>query len=145
MTQERRILAIDYGEKRIGLAITDPMCIFATGMPTLHADGDVVKKIQAIVHDKHVIEIVIGLPKRLDGRDTHATELVRAFVEKLKRVVDIPIVCWDERFTSLLAEQTIRELGVGKKKRSEKAKVDELAAVHLLQHYLSSRVIERDQ
>lgn len=145
MIQERRILAIDFGEKRIGLAITDPMCVFATGLPTLHADGTVVKKIQTIIHEKHVFEIVIGLPKRLDGRDTHATELVRSFVEELKRVVDIPIVYWDERFTSRIAEQTIRELGVGKKKRSEKGKVDELAAVHLLQHYLSSRVTERDQ
>ncbi len=79
------------------------------------------------------------MPVHLDGSDSNFTRVVSQFIQRLRRVTDIEIVEWDERFTSKMAEQTLIDLGVGKKKRREKHRIDVLAAVHLLQSYLQSR------
>ena len=138
MTIERRILAIDVGERRVGLAITDPLAVFASGLPTAPADERLVAHLLRILADYRVTEIVVGLPLTLKGEVGASARRVHAFVESLRPLVAVPIVLWDERFTSVQAEQTIRDLGVNRKNRRRKEKIDELSAVHLLQNYLQS-------
>lgn len=131
------VLAIDYGEKRVGLAASDPMGIIATGIGTIENTPDLIPRINAIVRERNIARIVVGLPLTLQGLDGDTTRLVRAFVEKLSAQVPVPVVFLDERFTSSIATQTIRDMGVGRKKRRDKGKVDEIAAIILLQDYLS--------
>ena len=131
------VLAIDYGVKRVGLAASDPMGIIANGIGTLENAPDLMQRISAIVQERNVTRIVVGLPLTLQGLDGDTTRLVRAFVEKLSAQVPVPVVLLDERFTSSIATQTIRDMGVGRKKRRDKGKVDEIAAIILLQDYLS--------
>ncbi len=132
------MLAIDYGEKRVGVAVTDPLSIFATGLETLNADDSLIPQLKKITADYDVKEIIVGLPLTLKGEKGSAANQVIQFVDRLQKEISIPIILRDERFTSSLATQTIRDLGVGKKKRREKGKVDEIAAVILLQDYLRS-------
>lgn len=139
MYTERRILAIDYGEKRIGLAVSDPLNLFATGLPTLHVDGSFLSKLRAIIKEKHVVEIVVGLPLTLRGEQSRIAEQVREFARSLGQELALPVKLWDERFTSSMACRTLIDLGVKKKKRQHKPNVDELAAIHLLQSYLAAR------
>jgi len=96
------------------------------------------RSIEEVVEEYQVSRIVVGLPVNLDGSDSDSTRAVRLFIQRLQRVTDIEIVEWDERFTSKLAEQTLIDMGVGRKKRRQKHRVDMLAAVHLLQSYLQS-------
>lgn len=131
------VLAIDYGVKRVGLAASDPMGIIANGIGTLENAPDLMQRISAIVQERNVTRIVVGLPLTLQGLDGDTTRLVRAFVDKLSAQVPVPVVLLDERFTSSIATQTIRDMGVGRKKRRDKGKVDEIAAIILLQDYLS--------
>ena len=131
------VLAIDYGVKRVGLAASDPMGIIANGIGTLENAPDLMQRISAIVQERNVTRIVVGLPLTLQGLDGDTTRLVRAFVESLSAQVPVPVVLLDERFTSSIATQTIRDMGVGRKKRRDKGKVDEIAAIILLQDYLS--------
>lgn len=138
MKTNHRILAIDYGEKRVGVAVTDPLSIFATGLETLNADDSLIPQLKKITADYDVKEIIVGLPLTLKGEKGSAANQVIQFVDRLQKEISIPIILRDERFTSSLATQTIRDLGVGKKKRREKGKVDEIAAVILLQDYLRS-------
>ncbi len=138
MTPERRILAVDVGERRIGLAVTDPLCIFASGLPTAPADDRLIPHLLRIVAQYGVTHIVVGLPLTLKGEVGESARRAHRFVEALRPHLDLPIILWDERFTSVQAQQTIRELGVGRKSRQRKEKIDELSAVHLLQSYLGS-------
>jgi putative Holliday junction resolvase len=131
------VLAIDYGEKRIGLAASDPMGIIATGIGTIENTPDLIERLNTIVTERGIARIVVGLPLTLQGVDGDTTRLVRAFVEKLSARVGVPVALLDERFTSSIATQTIRDMGVGRKKRRDKGKVDEIAAIILLQDYLS--------
>ena len=131
------VLAIDYGVKRVGLAASDPMGIIANGIGTIENAPDLMQRISAIVQERNVTRIVVGLPLTLQGLDGDTTRLVRAFVESLSAQVPVPVVLLDERFTSSIATQTIRDMGVGRKKRRDKGKVDEIAAIILLQDYLS--------
>lgn len=139
MLDERRILAIDYGERRIGLAISDPLGIIASGLGTWENSPLLISQIEELVTRHSIIRIIVGMPLTLKGESGKSAQAVQAFIEKLGEAISIPIEPVDERFTSVLAEQTIRALGVGRKKRKEKAKVDEIAAVHLLQGYLDFR------
>ncbi|NOY06757.1 MAG: Holliday junction resolvase RuvX [Chlorobi bacterium] len=138
MQDSFRILAIDFGQRRIGLAVSDPLGIFATPLKTISNDRNTLRSIEEVVEEYQVSRIVVGLPVNLDGSDSDSTRAVRLFIQRLQRVTDIEIVEWDERFTSKLAEQTLIDMGVGRKKRRQKHRVDMLAAVHLLQSYLQS-------
>jgi putative Holliday junction resolvase len=131
-----RILAIDYGEKRTGLAWTDPLRLFATALPGIDTN-QVPVRLRALVAEGPVDTIVLGLPQRLDGRPTHATAAVHALAQRLH--TDYPtlnVMLWDERFTSQMATQTLLEAGVNRKKRADKHTINSLSAVILLQHYL---------
>ena len=139
MSTDLRILSIDYGEKRIGLALSDPMGVIASGFGTIENTPDMYNRLGDIVREQCVARIIVGLPLSLAGDHGDVTRRACAFAEKLGIVLGIPVEMLDERFTSTLATNTIRSLGVGRMKRRNKGKVDEIAAVILLQDYLRMR------
>lgn len=134
-----RILAIDYGERRVGLALSDPMRIIASGLTTLRIKNDLeaVEKIKQLIVEHDVIKIVLGNPLTLDGIEGAKAKKIRAFAEKMQRHLSIDIVFWDERMSSVTAQKLLVEAET-KKKRRTKEKIDELAAVVILRHYLDA-------
>lgn len=131
-----RILSIDYGGKRTGLAVTDPLRIIASGLTTVETPKLMPFLIEYI--SKEPVElIIIGMPVNWDDSPTHATPLVQKFIKELhKNFPHIPVKEVDERFTSKLASQAMIQMGMKKKQRQNKAMVDEIAATILLQEYL---------
>ncbi len=131
-----RIVCIDYGLKRTGIAVTDPLQIIATGLTTVETKQLIPFLLDYI--SKEVVEkILIGLPKNWDDTDTDATPFVRKAIEELcKKFPTIPIVKIDERYTSKMAKNAMLEMGLKKKQRRNKALVDEIAATIMLQQYL---------
>jgi putative Holliday junction resolvase len=133
-----RILAIDYGLKRTGLAVTDPLKIIATGLTTVESK-QLIPFLKDYFGKEEVELIIIGEPKNLDDTDTHATPFVEKIIKELqKKFPSIPIQKVDERFTSKMAAKAMIEMGMKKKQRQNKALVDEIAAAIMLQDYLRS-------
>jgi len=131
-----RILAIDYGLKRTGIASTDPLKIIATGLTTIPSQN-VIAFLKEYLAKEEVERVIVGEPKNLDDTDTHATPLVRSFVKKIKKEFpSLPITMVDERFTSKMASQAMIDMGMRKMQRRNKALVDEIAATIMLQEYL---------
>lgn len=131
-----RILSIDYGGKRTGLAVTDPLKIIATGLCTVETP-----KLLGFLQDyflKEQVELVIvGMPVNWDDSATHATPLVQKFIKEFhKKFPSVPVKEVDERFTSKLASQAMIQMGMKKKQRQNKAMLDEIAATIMLQEYL---------
>lgn len=134
-----RILALDYGLKRTGIAVTDPLQIIATGLVTVESP-QLITFLKNYFLKETVERIIIGEPKNLDDSATHATPLVYKVIEKIKKEFPaIPIEKVDERYTSSLAKQAMIDMGMKKKQRRNKATVDEIAATIILQEYLQSR------
>lgn len=133
-----RILAIDYGKKRTGIAVTDPLKMIASGLTTVPTH-ELIPFLKKYFIKESVEKIVIGYPKNLDGSATDATTLVEEGIRILrKNFPDVPILKIDERFTSKIASQSILASGVNKKQRQNKALTDEVSATILLQDYLQS-------
>ena len=133
-----RILAIDYGGKRTGIAVTDPLQIIATGLTTI-ASQDLVPFLKKYLQDEQVELIIIGMPKNWDESDTHGTALVLQAINKLKKEFPaMPLKEVDERYTSKMAKDAMLEMGLKKKDRRNKKLVDEIAATIMLQEYLQS-------
>jgi putative Holliday junction resolvase len=131
-----RIISLDYGLKRTGIAVTDPMQIIATGLTTVETP-----KLMQFLKDyfaKEKVELIlIGEPKNLDDTDTHATGPVKQFIARLKKTFpQITIETADERYTSKMATRAMIDMGMKKKDRRNKALVDEIAATMMLQEYL---------
>jgi putative Holliday junction resolvase len=136
-----RIMAIDYGLKRTGLAVTDPLQIIATGLTTVES-GQLIPFLKNYFKKEAVELILIGEPKNWDDSDTHATPLVRQIMRRLeKEFPSIPLKPVDERYTSKMASRAMIEMGMKKKQRRNKALVDEIAATILLQEYLGRSVL----
>ena len=134
-----RIMAIDYGRKRTGIAVTDSLQMIANGLTTVPS-GELVKFLQEYTAKEPVERIVVGQPKQMNNEPSENMRYVQAFVTHLKRTIpQIPIEYYDERFTSVMAHQAMLEGGLRKKKRQEKALVDEISAVIILQAYLESK------
>lgn len=134
-----RIMAIDYGRKRTGVAVTDPLQLIANGLATVPS-GELVKFIQNYMAKEPVELIVVGQPKQMNNEPSENMRYVQAFVTHLKRTLpQTPIEYYDERFTSVMAHQAMLDGGLRKKKRQEKALVDEISAVIILQAYLESK------
>ena len=132
-----RILSIDYGGKRTGLAVTDPLQIIASGLGAVDTK-DLMPFLKKYFQDEQVELILIGEPKNWDDSDTHATPLVQAFIKKLEKEFPLmPVKKVDERYTSKLAMQAMHEMGMKKKERQNKKNVDEIAATIMLQEYLN--------
>ena len=131
-----RILCIDYGGKRTGLAVTDPMKIIARGLTAVDTK-DLLPYLKKYFLQETVELILIGDPKNLDDSDTHATPLVNAFIKKLQKdFPQIRVEKVDERYTSKMAKQAMLQMGMKKKDRQNKKNVDEIAATIMLQEYL---------
>lgn len=134
-----RILAIDYGRKRTGLAVTDTLQLIAGGLSTVPS-GEVVAYLANYVKREPVERFVVGLPKQMNNAPSENMQYVEAFVTHLRRTLpDIPVEYYDERFTSVMAHQAMLEGGLKKKKRQDKGLVDEISAVIILQAYLESK------
>jgi putative Holliday junction resolvase len=133
-----RILCIDYGGKRTGLAVTDPLQIIATALTTIETK-ELIPFLKKYFQQEQVELILIGMPKNWDDSDTHGTPLVQQAIIKLKKEFPtMPIKEVDERFTSKLASQAMIDMGMKKKQRQIKGNVDQIAAAIMLQEYLNS-------
>lgn len=133
-----RILAIDYGTKRTGLAVTDEMQIIASGLTTVNTK-ELLVFLNDYVSTEKVEKFIVGLPKQMDNTASESEVYIQKFLVKLaKTIPDIPVERIDERFTSKMAFQTMIDSGLKKKQRQNKALVDEISATLILQSYLSS-------
>ena len=134
-----RILAIDYGLKRTGLAVTDPLQLIATGLPTIDTTR-LMPFLRDYLAREQVDTLVIGDPRNLDGSDTDATPRVQHFIQAFQKIFPaVAVVRVDERYSSKMARQAMLEMGLKKSQRREKGRVDEIAASLLLQEYLQHR------
>lgn len=134
-----RILSIDYGLKRTGLAVTDPLQIIATGLATVESK-QLIPFLKDYFAREEVELIIIGEPKNWDDTDTHATPLVEKFIRQLQKYFpNIPIKKVDERYTSKMAKDAMLEMGLKKMQRRNKNLVDEIAATIMLQEYMQKK------
>lgn len=133
------ILGIDYGERRIGLAVSDSLDLLAHGLPTIDTRecGDPIEAIGAVVAEHDVTEIVVGLPKKLDGTLGPAAQKVGAFADELQERLGLEIVLADERLTTAQAHSRMKQAGLKRKQRAQRA--DRVAAQILLQSYLDRK------
>ncbi len=143
MPDMKRILGIDFGLKRVGIAVSDPMGIIAQGIDTIPNDGELIGKVVDIVKKMSVGKIVVGKPLKLSGEAGDSAVAAAKFAERLKdklsrESVDAEIVEWDERFTTTIAQRTQIELGIKKKDRQKKGNLDRMASQVILQSYLDS-------
>ena len=142
-THQGRILALDVGEKRIGVALSDESQTVATAYTTLHAQpfSVFVQKLTKILVAEYVVEIVVGLPLSLNGSEGPQAGRIRAFMEQLAPLVTQPLSTCDERYTSAEADRIMMEAGLRPEQR--KAKIDEVAASIILQEVLNARRIQQ--
>lgn len=137
-----RILGIDFGERRVGLAISDPSATIAQPLPTLarrRGKRPPVEAVARIVEEHQATGIVIGLPLTLEGEESEWTQAVRAFGQRLAERTGVPVTYVDERLTSVRAERAVRSLGLPKRERERKERVDSAAALLILQAFLDRR------
>lgn len=136
-----RILAIDYGIKRTGIAVTDELQIIASGLTTIPSET-VMPFLAAYFSKENVIKVLIGEPKQMNGLPSESTPVIEKFVSDFKMAFpEMKIVRVDERFTSKMAFQTMIDSGLKKKQRQNKALLDEISATIMLQDYLSRKMI----
>jgi putative Holliday junction resolvase len=139
VSEHRRILALDLGKKRIGLAVSDELGITAQGLPTLERRNKRADfaALAALVRENNVQQIVLGLPLRMSGEEGTQADLARAFAAELQDRIHVPVELRDERWTSRQAERVL--MGSGIRNEDRKPAIDRLSAVILLQDYLDSR------
>jgi len=133
-----RILGIDFGLKRTGLALSDPLKIFAYAYKTLFNDKNFWNELKKVIHEKNVEKIILGFPINESGGKSHITDQVKKFEEDLKKKFKIEIILWDERYTSVMAREKILESVTKKSKRRDKGLLDQNSAAIILQEYLNS-------
>ena len=134
-----RILAVDYGRRRVGLAVSDEMGFAARGLPTVRAGSrsSAVDSVAQVASDVGAAALLVGLPLNMDGSRGPMAEAAEAFAAALNRTTGLPVRLWDERLTTVAARRTIREIGA--RERNKKGTVDRMAAVLLLNNYLQAR------
>lgn len=131
-----RIMAIDYGQKRVGIAVTDPLQIIATSLTTVAAH-EVIDYLKKYVQKENVDIFVVGLAKKWDNSESSSMQYIKPFTELLKKTFpQIPVEMYDERFTSKMAFQAMIDGGLSKKDRQNKATIDSVSATILLQNFL---------
>ena len=136
-----RVLAIDYGVRRTGLAVTDPLQIIPGGLTTVETPK-LLQFLKDYLSREPVERFVVGLPKQTNGRNSDNLPRVMAFVEQLQKAFRaVPVDMWDERYTSVLAQQTILQSGIGKMARRNKALIDEVSATIILQGWMERKQI----
>lgn len=134
-----RFLGLDVGDRTIGVALSDESATLASGLPTIRRAGlkKDLRELADLARGRDVGTVVVGLPRSLDGSEGPQARKVRGFVDALKRAVTVPVVTWDERFSTVAAEHALVEGGVSRGRRKEL--VDKVAAVLILQNYLDYR------
>lgn len=133
--EEERVLGVDLGEKRVGLAISDPLRTIA--MPLETVDREVIfPRLEQLIRKRHIVEIVVGLPLNMDGSRGEKAEAAERFAADLEDKSRLPVILWDERLTSVSAEKAIRELG--EEPSRAKSSVDKVSAALILEAYLRS-------
>jgi putative Holliday junction resolvase len=132
-----RIMAIDYGSKRVGVAMTDESCTISQPLLTIEptSDSDLIKRLKCIAQENEVGLIILGNPLSLQGKPTDMSEKIGRFMKKLRRSIDVEVVLWDERYVSKYAVKRMQDLGLGKKKEE----IDRIAAAIILDEYLESK------
>ena len=134
-----RILAIDYGTKRVGIAVTDPEKIVANPLTTVPTK-DIIAFLSQYLQEEEVDDIVVGMPRDLFNKDSHSTAAVKQFVNQLKRKFEAyPLHLHDERFTSKMALDTMIRSGSSKRDRRKKENIDKLSATIILQSYMEAQ------
>ena len=134
-----RILAFDYGTKRTGIAVTDPLQLIASGLKTVET-SEILTFLKAYCNDEEVVLFVVGLPRQMNNLPSESEQFIKSFIRNLKRTFpEIPIKREDERFTSKMALQSMIDSGIKKKQRQNKAMVDEISATLILQSYLNRK------
>lgn len=134
-----RLMGLDYGDRRIGVALSDPMGWTAQGLEVVQRrDGSEMERLASLAAQYEVEEIVVGLPKNMNGTIGPRGEICIAFAEELRQVLNLPVHLWDERLTTVSAERALIEADVSRKKR--KQVVDKMAAGLILQNYLDSKM-----
>ena|SRR5215831_16184753 len=138
-----RVMALDVGDKKIGIAISDALLLTAQSRPTLRRKDfqSDLESIRRLSVDNEVHEIVVGQPLHMDGRESTQSQKVARFAEELKRVLGVPVIFWDERLTSFEAEQHLQQMGLNWRQR--RAEIDKIAAMIILQNYLDARTSEK--
>ena len=131
------ILAVDFGRARIGLAISDELQLLAHPLETIAASKDAIARIAALVDERKIDKVIVGLPRRMSGDIGPAATEALQFVEKLRAVLPCEVVTWDERLSTVAANRALRE--AGKRSRATRGYVDQVAAQMILQGYLDSR------
>lgn len=131
-------MSIDYGSKRCGLAVTDPLRIIATALTTVPSH-ELISFLKTYFENEKVDEVVIGLPKQLNNTDSANAPLVRQFITLFQQTFPIPITTWDERFTTSMAHQVLLQSGKKKMARREKGQIDRISATIILQEYMNAR------
>ena len=138
-----RILAIDYGTKRVGIAVTDPLKLIANPLTTVPTK-DIITFLSQYLHDEEVEEIVVGMPRDLFNNDSHSTQAVKQFVNQLKRKFEAyPLHLHDERFTSKMALDAMIRSGSSKQDRRKKENIDKLSAAIILQSYMEAQSFKK--
>jgi len=134
-----RVMGLDIGEKRIGVALSDPLSIIASALTVIERTTDqaAVKQIIALARENEVERIVVGMPRSLDGSRGKQAHAVQSFIDTLKGQTKLPIVTWDERLSTVAAERTMLEVGMKRDKRKKRR--DSLAAAFILQGYLDRK------
>ena len=134
-----RVLAVDYGDRRVGLAVSDSLGIAAHGLDTLDVKSpqQAAKGVARVAREKEVERIIVGLPLNMDGSDGPRTQATEMFCDEVRKRIDVPVEVFDERWTTVRAERTLQEGGI--RARDQRKHVDRLAAVFILQDYLASR------
>lgn len=137
-----RIMGLDFGSKTVGVAISDSLLLTAQGVETIRRKEEnklrqTLARIEALIVEYQVEEIVLGLPKNMNATEGPRVELTREFQDKLERRTGLPVILWDERLTTVAAHRAMIEAGMRREKRSEQ--VDKVAAVLILQGYLDCR------
>ena len=131
------LLGVDYGERRIGLAITDALEMIASPMQTLLNDQTFIPKLKEIIRDRNVDTVVVGMPLKLDGSRGPAAEKTERLVEKLQAELDVDVTSFDERLTTAQAERSMLRHDISRKKRAQRR--DEMAAQFMLQSYMDAK------
>lgn len=138
-----RLLSIDFGRKRCGIAVTDPLRIVANGLTTV-ATGDLCAFVRNYVAAEGVDRVIVGLPKTLRGEPSESMRYLTPVINRLrKEIAPVAIDFYDERFTSVLAHRTMLESGIGREARRDKALVDRISATIILQSYMESEAMRR--
>ena len=138
--QQKRIMGLDFGTTRIGISLSDPLQIIAKPFTTIASGRGTIGQILEIIGDENVGLIVVGMPLNLKGEKGKKAQEVDAFIEKIRNATHVEVVHWDERFTTLIARQTLLTMGTKREeRRTKKGRVDSMAAAILLQGFLDSR------